>query len=218
VALNQYISDTQLLMHDSNGVFASQASYITWINDARSWTAGKTMCVRQLYVYPTVTNQEVYPMPTSTMINVAGVGGALGVLSIAVPWGGTLKPVMERFPWTKFQAQCRVYSGTTVGNPCVWAKFNDASYGSVYMYPIPQQAYNAEWDIWCDVLPLSTDTSPEAIPSPFTGAIKYYAAHLAMLNAQRPEDAANMLKMYEMKLAGARQIVTQRFLPSAYRS
>ena len=93
MALNQYISDTQLLCHDTNGVFASQSNYTTWINEARSWIAGECMCVRQLIVNPTVTNQEIYTLPTSA---VAGVGQALGVLPLIYPHSPT-EPGKKRF-------------------------------------------------------------------------------------------------------------------------
>jgi hypothetical protein len=220
MALNQYLTDVQLLCHDTGGVFASQANYTNWINEARSWVAGEGMCVRQLAIVPLVVSQETYSLPSPTNAVALGMGQALGCLNISVAWGavGSIKPTLDRYPWSEFQARFRSYGGTQVGNPAIWAQMGDASGASIYLFPIPQQTYNSEWDIYCNVLPLTSDTSPEAIPFPFTSAVKYYAAHLAMLNAQKDDQADKMLQRYKMKLAAARSMVSRAFIPSAYNS
>ena len=62
------------------------------------------------------------------------------------------------------------------------------------MYPLPSQTYQFECDCFCLPTDMTLDNGvPEAIPQPWTDAIPYFAAHLAMLELQN----YNAAKLYE---------------------
>lgn len=48
MALNNYLQQTQLLLHDSSGSFFSTANLTVWINQARQRTAADSECIRVL--------------------------------------------------------------------------------------------------------------------------------------------------------------------------
>jgi len=98
--------------------------------------------------------------------------------------------------WLSYQAFARQYPYVS-GNPWYWTRFENTT-NSVYLRPIPSQAFPMQWTCTCSVLPLTTDSSPEPIPYSYTDAIPYFAAYLAMMSSQRMPDAQNMLQIYNM--------------------
>jgi hypothetical protein len=63
------------------------------------------------------------------------------------------------------------------------------------------------------------DTTVEVIPAPFTTAVPFFAAYLALLGTQsqaRAEDAKRMLENYEEFMTRARRMSTPTTNPKAY--
>ena len=75
-----------------------------------------------------------------------------------------------------------------------------------------------DWDAYCNPIPLVTDATVEAIPDPFTQCVKYYAAYLAYLNAQRKDDAQFMQALFTQHLIECGVASTPSMSPSAYDS
>lgn len=163
----------------------------------------------------TTANQEIYPMPT----NVATLQGILNVVqvrTIAVNFGGSQgsnQYMLEQTDFSELQAYYRFYGPNLVGNPAKWARYNN----NVYLRPIPSQAYPMQWDTICSVIDLVDDSTVEALPYPFTDAVPYYAAYLALMNSQRAQDADNMFKLYEQFARRARTFFQRTMMPSMYR-
>jgi hypothetical protein len=164
-----------------------------------------------------VVGQEVYTFasrnPAAKLT--AGVNAIHGVLSISASWGST-RPMLKQRTWTDFQAKWRSWSNGWLNNPIVWSQYGQGSGGTVYLAPIPSQPFNMDWDTYCTPLPLVDDTTPEAIPYPWTDCVKYYAAYLALDNAQRAPDADRMLAGYDRCLRIARAHSTPPFIPEPY--
>jgi hypothetical protein len=59
-----------------------------------------------------------------------------------------------------------------------------------------------QWDTICSPVALVNDGTPEAIPYPFTDAVKYHATYLALLEAQRKDDAEGMFASNQSIIAG----------------
>ena len=78
--------------------------------------------------------------------------------------------------------------------------------------------YQLNCDCVCYPILLADDTTPEAIPYPWTEAIKYYAAMLAYRDAQRSDDAEKMNKEYTATMTEARAISEPAFVPDYYQS
>jgi hypothetical protein len=164
-----------------------------------------------------VVGQEVYTFASRNAAAqlTPGVSAVHGVFSIATSWGSS-KPTLRRKTWGEFQALYRAWSNGWLNNPCVWAQYGQGSSGSIYFAPIPSSAFSMDWDTFCNVLPLASDTDPEALPYPWTDAVQYYTAYLAYANAQRSADAASMFEQYGVFMRRARALSETPFIPSQY--
>jgi len=145
----------------------------------------------------TVANQEVY---TFASVNAfarltSGVDSILFVSSVAVSWGA-LKPTLKQWNWDDLQAFIRSYPVVS-GQPAIFAQFGQGEGGSIYLQPVPTQAAAMEWNCVCTPVDLVDDTTPEAIPYPWTDAVPFFAAYLAMLTARRPIEAKGMRDVYD---------------------
>lgn len=168
----------------------------------------------------TSLNQEVYPFSYLNTFaqQTAGVQAVHGVLSVAVMQGapGAYKPVLNNIAWGALQAYCRSYSSLVSNYPYYWSQYGQGVNGSFYLYPIPSGTYPMDVDCYCLPIALINDSTVEAIPYPWTDAVPYYAAYLALLNAQRKEDAMGMLNDYKMKMMEGGGFSRPVVIPSYY--
>jgi hypothetical protein len=224
LALNAYITRTQQLLHDPNAVFYPQTDLVSYINTARSQIAAEAMCVRVLPPSGpgqnvSVLGQEVYTFASLQPLIQAtspGVSTIMGVITIAVAQGTTLKPVLNQKAWSEFQALYRSYNIGLQNYPTVFAQYGQGASGSVYFWPIPSGVYAMDWDCYCLPIDLTSDTDVEAIPYPWTDAIPYFAAYLAFSNAQRPDDADRMMAQYTMFMQRGTAFSNQLMIPGFY--
>lgn len=213
MALTAYLQQTSRILHDPNNVNFSASDLTAYINIARGQIASQSQCVRQLVTVNLVVNQESYALPTVGLG--VGEGNAVAVLNISVPWG-TYTPTLDRYPFSEFQAYFRLFSGTVAGFPECWSQLGDSNMGTVYFFPIPTQVFASLWDCAFTVLPLSTDASPEAIPYPFTDCVPYFAAYLALMNAQRFQESKATFGIFTMFMQAARGSVNPIFMGTQY--
>jgi hypothetical protein len=166
----------------------------------------------------TVIGQEAYSFPSATSALQLAQPGALSVIalqSVSVSWG-TIKPTLNYAPFTTFQAQLRSYNVGQETYPQLWSQYGRGTGGNCYLWPIPAVVSQMDWDAYCLPIPLVTDSTIEAIPDPFTEVVKYYAAYLAYLNAQRRDDAEYMKQQYTQHLVLNGVSTTPSYSPSAY--
>lgn len=165
----------------------------------------------------TTPNQEVYPFSAfNTFVQqTPGVASILAVRQIAVYWGA-LKPALQYMPWTKFNALLRAYSINISNFPSVFSQYGQGQSGSVYVWPVPSQQLGMDWDCTCVPIDLTSDATVEAIPDPWTEAVPYRAAHLALLYSQRTQDAVQMDEFYKDKLRVSRANSQRTMVPSWY--
>lgn len=212
MALNAYLAQTSRLLHDPNNVNYPVGDLTAYINLARGQIAVSSQSVRFLNIVNTVVNQETYAMPTAPG---SGVGSALSILGIALPWG-TYKPTLTRYTWQDFQSYFRVFSGTVFGFPECYGVQGSGVNQLVYLFPIPQQIFASEWDCTHTVNSLATDSDPEALPFPWTDCVPYYAAYFALLNAQRFQEAKAMYAIYQDLSRNARAGTNPLFTATPY--
>ena len=170
----------------------------------------------------TVPGQEVYQFSTANTLAqlTAGVNQVVGVLSVACAWGANaaMKPILQPMIWSEFQAYYRSYNNGMENYPTVWSQYGQGVKGSIYLWPLPSQNSQMDWDCYCFPIALVDDTTAEAIPYPWTDCVPYYAAYLAFVDAQRKDDAENMYKMYDMRMKLARSMSETPFVPDYYQS
>lgn len=165
----------------------------------------------------TVANQEVYSFGTANTLiqaNMPGYGDILGIQGVSVSWG-SLRPTLKRADFSWLQAQLRSYP-IMQNYPDVWAQYGQGVAGTMYLFPIPSQVAQMEWDCYCSVLDLSSGQTVDAIPEPFCEAVQYWAAHLGFLSAQRPADASQMESLFNSEMLTARAGVSTATVPSFY--
>jgi hypothetical protein len=138
----------------------------------------------------TIPGAERYPyigfLSTYLHQQHAGCSRVVDVVSIAVSWGGVSKPTLDWMPWDEFQAYCRAYAILNQSYPTVWSVYNDGTLGEVWVFPIPSQANDIEFDAFCTPTPLFGDDDFDAIPpETFDDNIKFGAAALCYLGTGR---------------------------------
>ena len=164
----------------------------------------------------TVAAQEIYTFASVNPLAqlTAGVASVLFVSSVAVSWGA-LKPTLRQINWDDLQAWLRSYPIIS-GQPAVFAQFGQGQGGSIYLQPVPTQAAAMEWNCVCTPIDLVDDTTVEAIPYPWTDAVPYFAAYLALLTARRPIEAKGMRDIYDDTMKRSRSQSESSFIEDFY--
>ena len=166
----------------------------------------------------TVLQQEVYTFASrNSMVATSGSGiqSILMVNSVAIVYG-TFRYLAMAPSFSKYQAHVRNYTAGYLDVPSVFAQFGQGASGSIYMYPLPNAAYQMEWDACCLVNSLVVDTDVEALPYPWTDAVPFLAAYYAFSGTQRFTDADRMWQEYEKFMKRARQMSNPRRTPNWY--
>lgn len=193
------------------------ANTITLSNNATAGAVASQFQLTPSYAINTQVNQEIYPLPQNVNTG-QGIKDVIAVKSITVNWGaggGSNAPMLQYWDFTTYQAYLRYYGQTGLGGqPCVWTRYQN----NVLIRPVASSVYPMQWDTICSVIDLTDDNTPEAIPYPFTDAIPYYAAYLALFNSQRAGDAQMMLEEYEKFARRARAFWQRTIIPNVYYS
>lgn len=224
--LSRYVTETQLLLNDPDAQFYRVPTIQNYVNRSRRRIAYASECIRSLPIGTrTFPNQEVYNFSDWVSLiqgDVAGSDSILHCRSLAISVGmgpSTWKPMWRRIPWTDFQARFRIYHGTfygTISEPGWWAQFGSGPAGKIYLAPIPSQENLMEVDLTLIPAPLISDESPEPIPYPWTDAVCYWAACLALMQQQRTQDVQGMIQLFAAELPQCAAVVCPQFVQSPY--
>jgi hypothetical protein len=140
--------------------------------------------------------QEVYPFTQVDLTPFPGVASVYWVRRASIIFSNW-RYSTRVYSFTTYNAQIRTFPFQYQYAPFFCAQFGRGTSGSFYMYPQPSQAYQLEWDCQCLPLDLVDDTSPEAIPQPFTEAVPYFMAHLGFLELQNFNAAQYYLSLFD---------------------
>ena len=151
-------------------------------------------------ITPVMTNlntlnigQEVYPFSGIYLGNWPGVASVLAIKSASVVYSN-YRYSLPMYAFSVYQSQIRQFQNQYQYVPTFCSQYGQGAGGSFYAYPLPSQVYQWEFDCFCLPTDMTMDNSVvEAIPQPWTDAVPYFAAHLAMLELQN----YNAAKMYE---------------------
>ena len=127
--------------------------------------------------------QEVYNFSQADLSPCPGVQSIYAIQSVSILYSG-FRYSLICYSFSTYQALVRIWAQQWQYVPCVCAQYGQGVNGSFYMYPVPSQAYQMEWDCYCLPQDLTTDLSVEALPDPWTDAVAYFAAHLCYLSLQ----------------------------------
>lgn len=125
--------------------------------------------------------QEEYRFADIDLTPFPGIASILSVRSVSMVWNNW-QWSCSRVSFSKYQAMIRQYVASFYAPPVWLCQFGQGAAGSLKFYPIPDQSYQCQWDTLCLPEDLDDDASFEAIPDPWTKAVPFYAAHLAILS------------------------------------
>lgn len=152
--------------------------------------------------FQTIAGVEKYPFkfanPYVQQAN-AGIDKIIDVINISISWGG-IRPAMNWVPFEDLQAYYRSYNVGVFSYPFCWSTDGQGSNQNVWLFPVPSVGPSTqvpggqgemEWWVTCVPKPLYSNDDFEALPDNFTDAVKFFAAFLSLMAAQR-FDAANI--------------------------
>ena len=173
----------------------------------------------------TTAGQEVYQFSAANVLAQAqtltpGVNHILGLFSVSIAWGANaaMKPTLDYMTWSEFQAYLRIYNFGLQNYPTIWSQYGFGVTGSLYLWPQPSQPSQMDWDAYCLPIDLVNDGTAEAIQYPWSSAVPYYAAYLALFNSQRYEDSTKMEQQYEKRMQEATSMTQPPTIPGYYRN
>ena len=207
MALASYQAQTQSLLDDAGAVEYTLANLTEYINSARFQIAGASESIRAEATLALVAGQQSYAFSVITGF-AAAVGGTLVVRQVRIAnFAGGWNRVTTR-PWPYFFTFRLCTPVPISGIPTMASQLNPGAGGTLWFDPVPDNPYNVGLDVVGYPVLLVDDTTPEALSYPWTEAVQYYAAYLALLNAQRTTDATTMFQRYESFQLRATQMTT----------
>ena len=193
-----------------------------FINRARHWLAGDAECVRNYATMPIVAGTRQYPFSDVVLSQPdPALSGIAGIFNIRLIWYqvGDGQKLLRPRPWAWFSAYLLNNPVPPSGAPRVWTQYGQGEDGSIFIDPIPDGTYTLPLDAVCVPVDLVDDTTIEAIPDPWTGAVCFLAAYYALLSAQsaqRQADGDRMMERYQQFKNKARTQSTPSVLPNQY--
>lgn len=139
--------------------------------------------------------QEVYPFSGIDLSSNPGCESVYAVRGISIIYSG-YRYSLECMAFSKYQIY-RAYPYQYQYTPAICSQYGQGANGNFYFYPLPSQPLQAEWDCQCLPTELVDDSSPEAIPAPWTDAVPYMAIHLGYLELQNFNAAKFYLDLYK---------------------
>lgn len=207
--LTTYINRTRRLLTDANATYFSNAELTDCINVGRRKVALDTACLRSLEAVTLATGTEAYPVPTST----SKLARCIDVLNVIVLWGNQRVPLIQMV-WSEFSANMRVWINFQ-NMPAVYSKFG-GPLGSIYIGPVPNQSYDAFWDVLYIPNDLVDDTTVDELAYPYDDPVPFYAAYTAKFRQQSYGEAAIYENQYRQKAAWAISSTFTRVMPNIY--
>lgn len=210
-ALDTYNLRTRRLLSDPNANFWSDTELDDDINQARVRVAADTKCLRQLITgIPLTAGQENYPIVGTVNTGTpANLGlNVIEIISVTIYWGNMRVKCTNR-PFSEQDAKFRVFQNfqTRPGSLAIMGGNN------VYLNPVPDQAYNSDWDVVLVPAPLTSSASPEVLPVVFQTLPQWFAASIAKYGEQSMGETDLFYKKYLIE----RQAASYAFLSSRWR-
>jgi hypothetical protein len=159
--------------------------------------------------------REVYNFADIDLSAFPGAGAVYYARSVAVIYAN-YRYTLYVASFSDYQSMIRRYTAGYQYVPAFAAQFGQGTAGSLYVYPLPSQAYQYELDCLCLPQDLVTDLSVEIVPDPWSEAVKYFAAHLCYLDLQNFNAAKFYLELFDMHLLRYSQYARIGQAPNRY--
>lgn len=150
------------------GYFQPTAS----ITDASG--SGGSITVQTAAINVLNANQERYAFADVDLTNFPGVSQILAVQSVSIIYCN-YRYSIPIYSFSEYQAKIRNYPFSYTYVPAFGAQQGQGASGVFFLYPIPSQTYQCEYDAYCLPIDLIDNQSVEAIPAPWTDAVSFLA-------------------------------------------
>jgi len=130
----------------------------------------------------------------------AGCEGIVDVGMVSVSWGGSPLPALAWLPWEDLQAYARAYQNLVTSYPYYWSVLNDGANGEVWLFPVPSQPGDQEWDVFCYPKSLYSNDDFDALPEERRNTVKFGATSLALMSKRQYADAEYMQQKFAERL------------------
>jgi hypothetical protein len=221
MALLAYETATQRLLQSPQAPITlyDLPSIDSYINTARQQLAMEGECVRQIGTITTDLGSREYDFDDDITGLNPWVQSVVHVRRVTINTVTGGQSMLNTHAWPWFDYFYINNPNPPNGAPARWAQYGQGVTGTIWVDPIPDSAYILNADCVCVPIKLIDDTTVEGIPYPWTDAIPYFAAYLALLSAQAPArtaDADRMLARYEEFVQRARQFSNPDLLRGQY--
>jgi hypothetical protein len=170
--------------------------------------------------FQTIAGQEVYAYAfANETLNqqYRGYRAVIDVFTVAVSWGGSIRPVQNWMPWDDLQAYARSYNIGVFSYPFVWSDTGTSENGQIWLWPAPSVVTEMEWQTICVPTPLYSNDDYDALPLQFRKAVKFYAASLAKMASNQYEAAETLQQKYIQQIGVASGSSARARVPDYYR-
>ena len=151
---------------------------------------GATVVAGTSWINQTIGGQEVYPFSSIDLADFPLVDSILAVRSVSILYAD-YRYSLAQYDFSTYQARVRQYPFQYQYVPTFCSQFGQGVAGSLYMYPLPSQSYQMEWDCTClpADLSLAAGNVEDIIPRPWSEAVPYMMASLAYQEIQNLNSA-----------------------------
>jgi hypothetical protein len=154
---------------------------VVTITDPTGSGASATANVK--YINVLNQGQEVYNFKDIDLSQFPGVASCYAVKSVSIIYSN-YRYSIPIYSFSVYQAMIRQYPSQYQYVPTFGSQYGQGIDGSFYLYPLPSQTYQVEFDMFCLPANLTDRTSVDVIPSPWDDVVPYFSAHLAFLEMQ----------------------------------
>lgn len=201
--LQDYITDTQRLLHDSSNQFWSQQELTDYVNKARKLVAAQTGCSRQLATLDitasTTQAEATYSLDTD-IITTPVVRRVTDVLDVILNYSANTTFQLRYYPFSTM-IRTGIWQVKYAGTPVAYTINNR----DMIILQWPAIDYLGSV-VDCLVEPISLTSLSDAdadISFPYTECVGFYAAHLAKLKDQRRSEAEDFYKDFQRRIISA---------------
>jgi hypothetical protein len=218
--LVSYQQRARLLLGDETFKWLRDGDLIPYINEARNQVAGESECLADWSTLNIDETSQTYSFSAIAVsaANVAfGYGPVLNVRQGAVQLGSGFQIIHPR-AWAWFQIYTLDQVAPLAGLPEEFAQQGQGVSGTLWVN-LSDTSYTLNLDAVCLPIPLVDDSTLEAIPQLWQIPVPYYAAWVAMMDAQAMGrlpaqlDPQLMLDRYKQQMERARTGATPQTLP-----
>lgn len=208
LTLAQYLQRTQRLLTDVKFEKYNPYDLIEYVNEGRMQIAGESACIKVQGSLTTTATQQVYDNSSVVLPANEGFNGAIAIERI---WYIDSNPannpiLLDGRSWGWFNLYWLTLGRPPPGIPAAWAQYLQGPLGSFYIGPVPNGPYSLIMDTTALPAAMSAATvatDVDAIPYPWSDAVPFYAASLALRGEKMVDEADAMLQQYEQYVSRA---------------